>query len=174
MTKQPADDPSQVDTGSKFLTFVLEGGTYGIPILIVREIIAMQPVTPLPRMPQAIEGVINLRGKIIPVLDLRRSLGLNAGEHDRSTCVIVLDVDAGDESTVNIGCVVNAVREVSNVKSEDIQDAPSVGTRLDANYILGLAKSEDSEHVVTLIDMQIVLADFMSEAGDFEAMGAVG
>lgn len=174
MTTQATVEPGHIESGSKFLTFVLEGGVYGIPILIVREIIAMQPVTPLPRMPQAIEGVINLRGKIIPVLDLRKSLGLHAGEHDRSTCVIVLDVETHDQHTVNIGCVVNAVREVSNVKSEDIQEPPSVGTRLDADYILGLAKSEASEHVVTLLDMRVVLSEFMNEAGGFDAMGMGG
>lgn len=169
MNHQATADTTQVAAGSKFLTFVLAGGTYGIPILVVREIIAMQPVTSLPRMPAAIEGVFNLRGKIIPVIDLRKSLRLTAADYDRSTCVIVLDVETADQATVNIGCIVNAVREVSNIKSSEIQDPPSIGGRTGADYILGLAKSEDSDHVVTLLDMGIVLTEFMSEVATFDA-----
>ena len=171
MNQQAITEPAQTGASSKFLTFELAGGVYGIPILIVREIMAMQPVTPLPRMPMAIEGVINLRGKIIPVLDLRKSLGLEAAEHDRSTCVIVLDVEGADQTIVNIGCVVNATREVSNIRSEDVQEPPSVGSGLEADYILGLAKSKVSDHVVTLLNMRMVLTEFMSEASGFDAMG---
>lgn len=170
MTTQVANPPVRDDAGSKYLTFVLDGGVYGIPILNVREIIAMQPVTPLPRMPMAICGVINLRGKIIPVLDLRTSLSLHAGDIDRSTCIVVLEVEGSDQLSVNIGCIVDAVREVSSVRREDVQDPPSVGTRLDSDYILGLAKSVESDHVVTLLNMQVVLADFMTESSSFDSM----
>ncbi|QDV04519.1 Chemotaxis protein CheW [Planctomycetes bacterium Poly30] len=170
MTTQVANPPTRDDAGSKYLTFVLDGGVYGIPILNVREIIAIQPVTPLPRMPMAIRGVINLRGKIIPVLGLRTSLGLHAGDIDRSTCIVVLEVEDADQLTVNIGCIVNAVREVSGVRREDVQDPPSVGARLDSDYILGLAKAADSDHVITLLNMQVVLAEFMTEASSFESM----
>ena len=170
MTTLVANPSIRDDAGSKYLTFVLDGGVYGIPILNVREIIAVQPITPLPRMPMAICGVINLRGKIIPVLDLRTSLSLNAAEIDRSTCIVVLEVEGADQLSVNIGCIVDAVREVSSVRREDVQDPPSVGTRLDADYILGLAKAADSDHVVTLLNMPVVLADFMTETSTFESM----
>ncbi|MEM8712586.1 MAG: chemotaxis protein CheW [Planctomycetota bacterium] len=171
MSMQVNESTLQVDAGAKYLTFELDSGVYGIPILNVREIIAMQPVTPLPRMPHAIQGVINLRGKIIPVLDLRKSLSLHAADHDRSTCIVVLDVESGDQNQVNIGCVVDAVHEVSNVKDESVQDPPSIGNRLDSDYILGLAKMPGTDHVVTLLNMRIVLAEFMADSAGFDSMG---
>lgn len=158
------------ESGTKYLTFNLDKGVYGIPILNVREIIGMQPVTPLPRMPQAIEGVINLRGKIIPVLDLRSALSLHAGAHDRATCIIVLDMEGPDQSSINVGCIVDAVREVSDVALDDVQDSPSVGSRLDSDYIQGLAKSTNSDHVITLLDTRVVLSDFMESADGFDGM----
>ncbi len=153
------------DTASKFLTFDLHGGVYGIPILDVREIIALQPITPLPRMPAAVEGVINLRGRIIPVLDLRCSLNLDQGERDRSTCVVVLDIEANDQTSMHIGCIVDAVREVSSVHSSDVQDPPSVGTSMESDYILGLANPDGTDYVITLLDMRFVLAEFVNAIG---------
>lgn len=151
------------DTTGKYLTFVLAGESYGISILGVREIIAVQPITPLPRMPAAVNGVINLRGKIIPVIDLRTSLSLRAAEFDRSTCIIVLDVDLPAGAT-QIGCIVDAVREVANIANTDLQPPPSVGGAVDSDYIMALAKPEEEESVVTLLDIPHVLSELFGDS----------
>ena len=166
---------SGVESSGKYLTFVLAGESYGISILGVREIIAVQPITPLPRMPAAVNGVINLRGKIIPVIDLRTSLSLHAAEFDRSTCIIVLDVDLAAGAT-QIGCIVDAVREVSNIANDELQPPPTVGGAVDADYFMALARPAEDDCVVTLLDIPHVLAELfgdslfdMGEAGSSEA-----
>ena len=159
MTLQDTDNQA---AAGKYLTFFLQGGNYGIPITKVREIIAVQPITALPRMPSAVRGVINLRGKIIPVVDLRSGLGLHAAAHDRATCIIVLDVEVTDQNASHIGCIVDAVSEVVDVQSQELQDPPSIGShtagsRSRSESILALAKREEDDHVVTLLDMPSIL-----------------
>lgn len=114
-------------------------------------------------MSEAVKGVINLRGKIIPVLDLRLRLGLEARPFDRSTCIVVLDVEGADGGVVNVGCIVDAVREVSDVGGDDVHATPEVGGRGAADHILGLAKNADSEFVTTLLDVRLLLADLISD-----------
>lgn len=155
----------------KYLTFILAGGHYGIPILGVREIIAVQPITPLPRMPDAVRGVINLRGKIIPVVDLRSCLRVEAAEYDRATCIVVLDVDLPNQGPANIGVIVNAVREVTNIDAEDLQAPPTVGGAAQSEFIMALAKPETEEHVITLLDTVSVLESLF---GDGQLPGAAG
>ena len=147
---------SPTDFSGKFLTFILSEGDYAVRILQVREIIAMHEITPLPRVPEFVRGVINLRGKIIPVVDLRMRLDLEAKEYDRSTCIVVMDVETPNGAPRNIGCIVNTVSEVVDVKEEDVQSPPSLGKRVRTDYIMGLLKQED--RVVTILDMQNVLA----------------
>lgn len=165
-------DARLAEAAGKYLTFILQGGVYGIPILGVREIIAVQPITSLPRVPSAVRGVINLRGKIIPVVDLRTCLELDAADHDRSTCIVVLDLEFDGQSTSNIGVIVNAVREVSDIAIEDLQPPPKVGDRTRSGYILGLAKPPHEQHVITLLDTHAILSTLFCEAGmsmDLEA-----
>ncbi|MCP4744036.1 MAG: purine-binding chemotaxis protein CheW [Actinomycetales bacterium] len=161
----------------KYLTFMLDGGHYGIPILHVREIIAVQPITPLPRMPESVRGVVNLRGKIIPIIDLRTALGLHAEANDRSTCVIVLEVDLGDHVPASIGCVVNAVTEVSDISAEELQPPPAIAGKSELDSIRALAKAEESDHVVSLLDMEPILSGLFHsselQAAKFEAGAAV-
>lgn len=149
----------------KYLTFILDGGHYGTSILGVREIIAVQPITELPGMPSSVKGVINLRGKIIPVVDLRTCLHLQAAEHDRATCIVVLDVDFDGQNTANIGVIVNAVREVADIAADELQPPPSVGGRVSSSYILALAKPEDEEHVITLLNTHQVLSGLFGATG---------
>lgn len=165
-------DARLAEAAGKYLTFMLQQGVYGIPILGVREIIAVQPITSLPRVPAAVRGVINLRGKIIPVVDLRTCLELEAAEHDRSTCIVVLDLEFDGQLTSNIGVIVNAVREVSDIAPDDLQPPPKVGDRTRSSYILGLAKPPHEEHVITLLDTHAILSALFAEAGvslDMEA-----
>ncbi len=139
----------------KYLTFILADEEYGIGILKVKEIIGMAPITSVPQTPGFVKGVINLRGKVIPVMDLRLRFGIVEIDYSDRTCIIVVEI-AGQAGTVLIGIVVDAVSEVLNIKSEDIEDAPAFGARLNTDYISGMAKMEGG--VKILLDIDKVLS----------------
>ena len=147
----------------KYLTFSLAGEEYGIGILKIKEIIGMMPVTTVPQTPAFVKGVINLRGKVIPVVDLRLRFEIAAIDYTDRTCIIVVEI-AGDAGTVQIGIVVDSVSEVLNIKADDIEDTPAFGTRLNTAYILGMAKMEGG--VKILLDIDHVLS--ASEIADLE------
>ena len=136
----------------KYLTFSLAKEEYGIGILKIREIIGMMPVTSVPQTPEYVKGVINLRGKVIPVADLRLRFGMEAIDYTDRTCIIVVEI-AGQVGTIQIGIVVDAVSEVLNIKGEEIEDTPTFGTNLDTDYILGMAKMEGGVKILLDIDM---------------------
>ncbi len=142
-------------TTGKYLTFSLENEEYGIGILKVKEIIGMMPITSVPRTPDFIKGVINLRGKVIPVIDLRLKFNMASIPYDERTCIIVVEIDL-ESSTVLIGIVVDAVSEVLNIQETEIEETPKFGTSLDTDYILGMAK-KDGE-VKILLDIDRVLS----------------
>ncbi len=135
----------------KYLTFSLADEEYGIGILKIKEIIGMMPITTVPQTPAFVKGVINLRGKVIPVIDLRLRFGMNAIDYTERTCIIVVEI-AGTNSTVQIGIVVDTVSEVLNVKNDEIEDTPAFGTKLDTEYILGMAKMEGGVKILLDID----------------------
>ncbi len=139
----------------KYLTFTLDKEEYGISILKIKEIIGMMPITSVPQTPEFVKGVINLRGKVIPVMDLRLRFGMGAIEYTERTCIIVVEI-GGQSGTVMIGIVVDSVSEVLNIKGEDIEDTPTFGTRLNTDYILGMAKMEGG--VKILLDIDKVLS----------------
>ena len=151
-----------VKTG-KYLTFSLKEEEYGIGILKVKEIIGMMPITSVPRTPEFVKGVINLRGKVIPVIDLRLKFSMESIDYTDRTCIIVVEIDSND-STVLIGIVVDAVSEVLNIKEEDIEETPTFGTKLNTEYILGMAKMEGG--VKILLDIDKVLSAQEIEALD--------
>lgn len=138
----------------KYLTFTLDREEYGIGITKVKEIIGMIPITPVPQTPHFVKGVINLRGKVIPVIDLRLKFGLEAIEYNERTCIIVVEI-AGGGKKIPMGIVVDSVSEVLNIKGNDIEDTPNFGSRLETNYILGMAKT--GEGVKILLDIDKVL-----------------
>ncbi len=139
----------------KYLTFTLADEEYGIGILKVKEIIGMMSITSVPRTPDFVKGVINLRGKVIPVIDLRLKFGMDAIAYTDRTCIIVVEIDT-DDLTIQIGIVVDSVSEVLNIKEEEIEDAPSFGTSLNTEYILGMAKIDSG--VKILLDIDQVLS----------------
>ena len=141
--------------GGKYLTYCLGDEEYGIGILQVREIIGMMPITPVPQTPQYVKGVINLRGKIIPVVDLRLKFGMEERAYGDRTSIVVVEIKAEKES-VPIGVVVDSVSEVLNIKGEDIEDTPKFGTTVNTDYILGMAKNEGG--VKILLDIDRVLS----------------
>ena len=150
-TSGAAANQDATERGGKFLTFFLAGEEYGLEILKVHEIIKMIPITSVPRTPAFIKGVINLRGKIIPIVDLRLKLEMEAKEQTDETCTIV--VQAGE---LQIGTIVDKVSEVLDIVSGDIDDAPSFGGSVRSDYILGIGKSEG--RVKLLLDIDKVLS----------------
>ncbi len=139
------------DREGKYLTFTLASEEYGLGILKVKEIIGMMPVTTVPQTPEFVKGVINLRGKVIPVIDLRLRFGIGAISYTERTCIIVVEI-VGDAGTIQIGIVVDSVSEVLNIKGEDVEDTPTFGSKLNTDYILGMAKMEGSVKILLDID----------------------
>ena len=142
---------SLTDKEGKYLTFTLAEEEYGIGILKIKEIIGMMPITSVPRTPEFVKGVINLRGKVIPVIDLRLRFGMEELEYAERTCIIVVEID-GQTGIILIGIVVDAVSEVLNIKNEDIEETPAFGAKLDTQYILGMAKMEGGVKILLDID----------------------
>ena len=138
----------------KYLTFSLAGEEYGIGILKVREIIGLMSITPVPQTPPHIKGVINLRGKVIPVVDLRLKFGIEAMDYNERTCIIVVEIAAGGHK-ISMGIVVDSVSEVLNIKAAEIEDTPNFGSKLDTAYILGMAKV--GHNVKILLDIDKVM-----------------
>ncbi|MGD9157455.1 MAG: chemotaxis protein CheW [Desulfobacteraceae bacterium] len=159
MTESPEKIDEEVkaikDREGKYLTFTLAEEDYGIGILKVKEIIGMMSITTVPQTPEFVKGVINLRGKVIPVVDLRLRFGMDRIEYDDRTCIVVVEIE-GESSTIMIGIVVDSVSEVLNIKSDDIEDTPTFGTQLKTDYILGMAKTEG--RVKILLDIDRVLS----------------
>ncbi len=151
------------DKEGKYLTFSLAGEEYGIGILKVKEIIGMMPITTVPRAPEHVKGVINLRGKVIPVVDLRLKFGMDEMKYTERTCIIVAEVSGGAGS-VQVGIVVDSVSEVLNIRREDIEETPAFGAKLDTDYMLGMAKMNGG--VKILLDINKVLngSEFAAEA----------
>jgi purine-binding chemotaxis protein CheW len=144
------------DREGKYLTFSMANEEYGIGILKIKEIIGMMPITTVPQTPEFVKGVINLRGKVIPVIDLRLRFGMDAIDYTERTCIIVVEIE-GSAGTVQIGIVVDAVSEVLNVNAEDVEETPTFGAKLNTDYILGMAKMEGG--VKILLDIDQVLSE---------------
>ena len=152
MTEQTTVENTPIlrDRAGKYLTFVLAGEEYGLEILKVREIIQMMNITAVPRTPDYVQGVINLRGKVIPVVDLRRKMGLPDGKRTEETCIIVVDI-----GEIEMGTIVDRVSEVLDIAADEIDESPSFGASVNTDFILGMGKSND--RVTTLLDIGQVL-----------------
>jgi len=142
-------------TANKYLTVTLDNESYGMAVLKVREIIRLQKITPVPQMPAYVKGVINLRGRVIPIVDLRLKFGLKAEIAER-TCIVVVQVNVSSGSSVQMGLIVDSVEEVVTLSSEEIEPTPEFGTRIDTTYLLGMAKVKGQ--VKTLLDIDRVVA----------------
>ncbi len=135
----------------KYLTFSLGGEEYGIGILKIKEIIGLMPITRVPGTPSYIKGVINLRGKVIPIMDLRLRFDMEPKEYTDRTCIVVVEI-ASEAGNVLMGLVVDSVSEVLNIRREDIEDTPAFGSNLDTEYILGMAKAGKGVKILLDID----------------------
>jgi len=145
---------SERDREGKYLTFSLGSEEYGIGILKVKEIIGMMRITPVPQTPDFVKGVINLRGKVIPVIDLRLRFGMDENGYTERTCIVVVEI-GGSGAKMHIGVVVDSVSEVLNIKGADIEDTPSFGSNLETDYVLGMAKTGGG--VKILLDIDCIL-----------------
>jgi purine-binding chemotaxis protein CheW len=143
------------DLAGKYLTFKIQDETYGLRILKVQEIIGMQNVTRVPRTPRSIRGVINLRGKVIPVVDLRVKFDLDTKDDSEKTCIIVVKIEFGGRVTT-MGIIVDEVTEVSDISVDKIESTPSFGAAVDTECILAMAKL--GKAVVTLLDIDKILS----------------
>jgi purine-binding chemotaxis protein CheW len=139
----------------KYLTFALQRESYGIEVLKVREIIRLIEITAVPRMPSYVRGVINLRGRIIPVMDLRLRFGFPEAKNTEQTCIVVVQVRLPDGKATQMGLVVDGVEEVANIAAADIEETPDFGGTISTDYIVGMAKIKGA--VKTLLDIDKVV-----------------
>jgi purine-binding chemotaxis protein CheW len=139
----------------KYLTFTLHQESYGIDVLKIREIIRLTNITAVPRMPAYVRGVINLRGKIIPIMDLRLRFGFPDAQSTEQTCIIVVQVKLADGKCMQMGLVVDAVEEVANLAAADIEETPNFGGEIATDYITGMAKIKGA--VKTLLDIDKIV-----------------
>lgn len=147
--------PVPLVQAGKFLTFRVGGESYGLEILRVQEIIGMMAVTHVPRTPEYVRGVINLRGKVIPVMELRLKFGMEGQEDTPRTCIIVVQVSR-DGLPVTMGVIVDEVSEVLDISASQLEPPPSFGLHIDTEFILGMCKA--GEKVILLLDADRVLS----------------
>jgi len=143
-----------VHPGGKFLTFFLAGEEYGVEILKVHEIIGLLPITRVPRAPEFVRGVINLRGKVISIVDLRKKFGMEREEGVVETCIIVVQVRG-----VQLGIVVDKVSEVAHIASAEIDAAPSFGVDVPTDFLLGIGKCAGGVKLLLDIDKVLTTAE---------------
>jgi purine-binding chemotaxis protein CheW len=142
------------DLAGKYLTFALGQEEYGIGILKIKEIIGVMPITAVPQTPPFVKGVINLRGKVIPVTDLRMKFGLDTMDYTERTCIIVVEINH-DSRPLLMGLVVDGVSEVANIRGGEIEGTPDFGTGMRASFIKGMAKIAGG--VKILLDIDAIL-----------------
>ena len=145
----------QMQVMEKYLTFRLMDEDYGVDILSVKEIIGMLPITPVPRSKEYLKGVINLRGKIIPVVDLRVKMGMPAAEIERESCIITLEIDGQGERLV-VGFLIDAVSEVLEVAEGSLEPLPTLGAKVSAEFVRGLAKTKETVCILLRVDRLLV------------------
>ncbi len=152
-----------LDKGGKYLTFALAQEEYGLEILKVREIIGYMEVTAVPQTPSYVKGVINLRGQVIPVADLRAKFGMHAVAVTEETCIIVVEIAQGSRKS-STGIVVDRVQEVLDIDGGEIEEAPQFGVAVSTDFILGMAKVGESVKILLDID-RVLGGDAMDGLG---------
>ncbi len=171
MAEQGTDQFVSDETANQYLTFVLDNENYALNVGCVREVLEITDITRIPRMPDYMKGVINLRSKVLPVVDLRLKFQMQEAEETVDTAIIVTDVAAGEDS-VTIGCRADAVDQVIDIPPENIEPPPRVGARISAEFIQGIAKVDERFIIILNLD-QVFGADEL-EAVDSGAKVAQG
>jgi purine-binding chemotaxis protein CheW len=134
------ENPVKEQNVKQYLTFMIAGEEYAISLLKVKEIIEYDTVTPVPKTPEWVRGVINLRGSVVPVIDLAVKFRLPASVAGRLTCIVITEVECGGEATI-MGVMADSVRQVIDLKPEDVEHPPTFGTRVKVDYLNGMARS---------------------------------
>lgn len=140
------------DSGGKLLTFIIGNQEYGIQILEAREVVGMMPIEPVPQTPKFMKGVINLRGSIIPVIDLRTKFGMEAKEATAESCIVKVDIKG--RAT---GCIVDFLVGVVTIDPKEFEESPELGHNIHTDFILGMAKLD--KRVIIILDMEEVLSN---------------
>ena len=163
---QTAEGAERLKTAHRYLTFRLADAMYGIGILKVQEIIGLLPITQVPRVPAYVRGVINLRGRVIPVVDLRRRFGLHVAPDTERTCIVITQVER-EQDLVTMGVIVEDVAEVVDIPTELVEDVPDFGAGITTEFLTGMGRVDDD--VVLLLDIDAVLsAEEADLVGDLE------
>ncbi|NJB68784.1 purine-binding chemotaxis protein CheW [Desulfobaculum xiamenense] len=139
----------------QYLSFVLAGELYALDISKVREVLEVQEVTRIPRTPEFLRGVINLRGSAVPVVDMRRKFGMSATEYTVNTCIIIVEVNLEGEELI-LGALADSVREVIELTPDEIKPPPRMGTTIDTNFISGMSKQD--EQFIMLLEIDTVFS----------------
>ena len=150
----------------KYLTFALAQEEYGLELLKVREIMGYMDITAVPQTPHHVKGVINLRGQVIPVIDLRAKFGMETAEVTDESCIIVVEISQGS-CNFSTGIIVDHVQEVLDIAGQDIEEAPQFGSSVDTNFILGMGKIGDSVKILLDID-KVMAGDRLDLAGEVD------
>jgi len=145
-----------VAPSAQYLTFTLDGERYAVEISKVREVLEFTTVNRVPRTPEYLRGMINLRGNIVPVIDLRLKLGMTRTERTVDTCVIITEVDVDGERLV-LGALADSVQEVIELDAASVAPPPRMGTRVDTRFIRGMGKREDE--FLVILDIELVLSE---------------
>jgi purine-binding chemotaxis protein CheW len=162
-----ATNTASTNRGGKYLTFALGKEEYGLEILKVREIIGYMDITAVPRTPSYVRGVINLRGQVISVVDLRAKFDMDRAERTEQTCIIVVEINR-DGRKLNTGIVVDKVSEVLNIASEAVEEAPTFGATVNTDFILGMGKIGQSVKILLDID-RVLSSDEITQLTEVQA-----
>jgi purine-binding chemotaxis protein CheW len=176
--KRPATvDSQELEEQQQYLTFMLSGETYAISILRIKEIIQYGQLTAVPRMPDFIRGVINLRGAVVPVIDLSARFGKSPTAVGRRNCIIIIEVAIGNEAH-NVGVMVDAVNAVLEIPSNEIEPAPTFGTHIRNDFIAGMGKVNGKfviilniQHVLSMDDMAALASVGSAPTGELSHTG---
>lgn len=143
--------PEVVEASTQYLTFKLDEEVFALDITKVREVLDFTTVTKVPRTPEFMRGVINLRGSVVPVVDLRLKFGMSKTEKTVNTCIIIVEVTVDDETTV-LGALADSVQEVMDLEADNIEPAPRIGLRLNTEFIKGMGKRDNAFIIILDVD----------------------
>ena len=150
-----------------FLTFAIDDETYAVDVTRVREVLELMDITQIPRTPEHMRGVINVRGSVVPVFDLRLKFGLPEKQATVDTCIVVVEIKAAEE-TIVLGCLVDSVEEVIELGSAQIEPPPRLGAGIDTHYIKGMGKKDESFIILMDLD-RLLTGDELEVAMDAKA-----
>ena len=156
---------SSITEIEQYLSFIMDKEEYAIGILSVREIRGWEPVTPIPKTPKYVKGFINLRGTVVPIIDLRERFGLESVEYSDTTVVIILNAHDGNGQDSLVGIIVDAVSEVYDIKRSEIRNSPNLGSHIDTRFIMGIVEVNEKMVILTEVDTLLDTNDlFTNEA----------